>query len=281
MDTKAAKIEETVEKTPEQKLNTVGKGSQNVIEIDLLELSKEMLRHWIAILVLTVLGGVIAFCYSRFLITPQYESTATMYILTKETTLASLADLQIGTQLTNDYQVVVTNRTVLEQTIDALDLGDALTYETLKGKIKTDNPSNTRMLQITATHPDPQTAMDIANTVSLKASEFIADMMEITPPKVIEKAVLPTQKSCPSNGKNALIGALIGFFLATAFITVRMVLNDAVKSEEDVEKYLQLTVLASLPDRSEGKSGEMADDKRDKLKQSRKKKSGWDWIQKQ
>lgn len=254
--------------------------SDGTIEIDLLELSKEMLRHWVAILLITVLGGVIAFCYSRFFITPQYESTATMYILTKETTLASLADLQIGTQLTNDYQVVVTNRTVLEHTIDALGLGDSLTYGTLKGKIKTDNPSNTRMLQITATHPDPKLAMDIANTVAEKASDFIADMMEITPPKVIEKAVLPTQKASPSNGRNAAIGALIGFLLAAAYITVRQILNDAVKSEEDVEKYLQLTVLASLPDRSEGKAGKREDDRREKLKQSRKKRSMWDQIQK-
>lgn len=77
-----------------------------------------------------------------------------------------------------------------------------------------------------------------------------------------------------------MIGALIGFLLTAAYITVRQILNDAVKSEEDVEKYLQLTVLASLPDRSEGKAGKREDDRREKLKQSRKKRSMWDQIQK-
>ncbi len=251
-------------------------------EIDLLEMGRYLLRYWYIIVVSAVLCGTAAFCYSRFFITPQYESTATMYILTKETTLASLADLQIGSQLTNDYAVVVKNRTVLDKTIRELGIGEdgKVTYETLATTISTENPSNTRMLKITASNPDPQMAMDIANTVAKNASEFIADTMEIIPPKVIEKGVMAKTKSSPNNTRNALIGAAAGFALAGVLIVIKFLMNDAVTTEEDITKYLSLPVLASLPDRTEGGRDSRSDrkDKRSKLSQSRKRRSVLDRI---
>lgn len=220
--------------------------------IDLLELVRELRKNWLMIVVAVLAGGILAFTYSKLLITPQFESTATMYILTKETTLTSLADLQIGTQLTSDYKVVVTTRTVLQNTIDELGLTDELTYEDFEKKITVTNPASTRMLQLTVKDPDPVMARDLANALAQNASDFIADIMEITPPKIIETGIVPEKKSSPSNGKNALIGALIGFIITAGFVTVKFILNDSVTTEEDVRKYLELSVLASLPDRKEG-----------------------------
>ena len=82
--------------------------------------------------------------------------------------------------------------------------------------------------------------------------------------------MLPTEKSSPSNAKNAIIGALVGFLLVAGSIAVKIILNDAVTTEEDVSKYLGLSVLASLPDRSEGR-GKAKKDKKSRLRQSRKK----------
>jgi capsular polysaccharide biosynthesis protein len=76
-------------------------------EIDLMELFFELLNNWKVILISTVLVGVIAFVYSKFLITPQYESTSQLYVLSKSTSITSLADVQLGANLTNDYIVVV------------------------------------------------------------------------------------------------------------------------------------------------------------------------------
>ena len=81
------------------------------------------------------------------MITPQYSSTAMMYILSKETTLTSLADLQIGSQLTKDYKILVTSRPVLEGVIETLGLD--MKYEGLKGKISIGNPTDTRILSVT------------------------------------------------------------------------------------------------------------------------------------
>ena len=88
------------------------------IQIDLLEILYAF-RHRIWLILLAVLlGGLAAGIYTRTMITPTYTSTSMMYVISKETTLTSLADLQIGSQLTNDYRVVITSRPVLLEVID-------------------------------------------------------------------------------------------------------------------------------------------------------------------
>ena len=219
----------------------------DVMEIDLLELFGELRRHIVLILAATILGGALAGAFSKFMITPQYQSTAVMFVLSKDTTLTSLADLQIGSQLTQDYKVIVASRPVLERTIENLNLN--MNYQTLGSRISIANPSSTRILNITATDPDPARAKAIADMVAEVSSDYIADIMEMVPPKIIESGEIPTQKSSPRNGRNAMMGALIGLVLACGFVTLRMLLDDTVTDAEDVSKYLGLSVLASVPER--------------------------------
>lgn len=225
------------------------------IEIDLLELFMALKRKFWLILLITVLGGGIAGAFSKFVLTPQYTSTAMVYILSKETTLTSLADLQIGSQLTKDYAVIVTSRPVLEEVIE--NLGMNITYKDLKEKITIDNPKDTRILSISAEDPDPQMAKVIADEVAGTASSYIGDIMEMIPPKMIEDGEVPLEKTSPSNTKNALIGAFAGFALVCGIIVLEVLMNDTIRTEDDVDKYLDLTVLAMVPARK----GEIAEDK--------------------
>jgi capsular polysaccharide biosynthesis protein len=224
-------------------------------EIDLLEILLEFKKRIVVILAATILGGAIAAAYSFLALTPQYTSTAMMYILSKETTLTSLADLQIGSQLTKDYKVIVTSRPVLEEVVDQLDLD--ITYKTLKKKVTIDNPTDTRILSISATDPDPEMAKKIADQVATTSSEYIGDIMEMVPPKLIESGEIPTEKSSPSHSKNIMLGMIVGLVLMCGLITLEVVLNDTIRTEEDVAKHLGLTVLASVPERE----GEIAEDK--------------------
>jgi capsular polysaccharide biosynthesis protein len=218
-------------------------------EIDLLELLLEFKKRILVILAATLLGGVIAAAYSFLALTPQYTSTAMMYILSKETTLTSLADLQIGSQLTKDYKVIVTSRPVLEEVVDKLDLD--ITYKALKKKVTIDNPSDTRILSISATDSDPEMAKKIADQVANTSSEYIGDIMEMVPPKMIESGEIPTEKSSPSHSKNILLGMMVGLVLMCGLITLEVLLNDTIQTEDDVAKHLGLSVLASVPERED------------------------------
>ena len=238
------------------------------IEIDLLELLREFRRRiWIILGVIVLFGGV-AGAFIKFVLTPQFKSTAMVYILSKETTLTSLADLQIGSQLTKDYKIIVTSRRVLNQVIDEMELG--LTYKDLKEKVTIDNPQDTRILSISVEDPDPNMAKMIADKIATVSSDYIGDIMEMVPPKLIEEGEVPVLKSSPSNAKNALIGGLLGAVLICGLITVQVVMNDTIRTEEDVTKYLGLSVLASVPERE----GEKPEDKEAMISGKSKPKTG-------
>ena len=215
------------------------------VEIDLLQLFRALKKRILWIVGAGVIMGGAFGLFSKFAITPQYTSTSMVYILSKETTLTSLADLQIGSQLTEDYKVIVNSRPVLGEVIDSLALD--MSYEQLLAKISIGNPTDTRILTVTVTDPDPYRAKAIVDCVAETASDYIGEIMEMIPPKIIENGTVATRKTSPSNGKNAMLGALAGMVLVCGVIVIQVIMNDTVRTEEDVERYLGLSVLASVP----------------------------------
>jgi capsular polysaccharide biosynthesis protein len=214
-------------------------------EIDLMELFFEILNHWKVVLASAIFVGIIAFVYSKFLITPQYESTSQLYVLSKSTSITSLADIQMGSNLTNDYMVVVNGRPVVDQVV--ANLGLDMSYEKMVGKISLNNPSDSRILEITVKDSDPVLAKKIADEMAEVASAFIAEKMDQDPPSIIQYGYSDGEKVSPSVSRNTLLGLLIGAFLAIAVVVVIYLLNDTIMTQEDVEKKLGLNLLSAIP----------------------------------
>ena len=215
------------------------------IEIDLKELFFELLNNWVMIAVSTVLVALIAFCISKFIMVPQYQSTSELYVFAEGLDISNLTALQAGTNLTNDYIVIATDRPVLEQVIENLKLEED--YASLKGKIGIHNPSNSRILQITVTDADPNRAKAIADEVADVVSAFIKDKMKQDQPKVISYGYADGDAVSPNTLMNTVLGAAIGAFLAMAIVIISYLLNDTIMSAEDIERKLGMNVLGTLP----------------------------------
>ncbi len=222
-------------------------------EIDLVWIFYALLKRvWLIVIVAAVSACGMA-GYTYFKTEPTYTSTSTLLVLTKETTLTSLADLQIGSQLTKDYTILITSRPVLQKVIENLDL--KMTYKQLKGKVSISNPEDTRILTISVTTNNAKQAKKIVDELSKVSAEFVGDKMEVTPPKIIEEGEVSVFKIGPKISKSAMIGFLVGALLVCAIIVVLELLNDSVQSEEDVEKYLGIPTLASVPIRTVSRKG--------------------------
>lgn len=245
------------------------KNKNNEIEIDLGILFFEYLKRWPLILLSAVLAGAVGLFMSLFLMTPQYESTSELFVLSKSTSITSLADIQMGTNLTNDYMVVVNERPVLEQVIENLGIDE--TYQSLRGKVKPNNPTNSRILQITVTDSDPDRAKRIADGVAEVAAAFISEKMVQDPPTIISYGYADGNPVSPNTTRNAVIGVLLGLLLALAVITVQYLLNDTIESTEDVERKLGLNLLGTLPFEESERDLETKGTKKSKKK---KKKTG-------
>ena len=131
------------------------------LDIDLVELFYAILSRWTIILLTTVVLATLGYCYGRFVVTPVYSSNSALYVLSKSTSITSMADIQVGANLTNDYMVVIKGRPVLEQVIE--NLGLEMSYDTLKNKVSVTNESNTRILNISVRDHDIKLAKVIEN----------------------------------------------------------------------------------------------------------------------
>ncbi len=215
------------------------------IEIDLKELFFELLNNWVMIGISTVLVALIMFSISKFILVPQYQSTSELYVLSKSTSITTIADIQMGTNLTNDYIVVVTGRPVLEQVITNLDLD--VTYGALKSRVSISNPTNSRILDITVTDEDPEQAKLIADEIAKVGSAFIAEKMVQDPPTIIQQGYVNKNPVSPNILMNTILGAAIGAFLAMAIVIISYLMNDTIMSADDIERKLGLNVLGTLP----------------------------------
>lgn len=223
------------------------------IIIDFREIFYALKKRIVILAAAMAAGALLAGGITQFCMTPLYSSTATMLVNPKETETSTYSDLQMETQLTKDYSTLVTSRTVLQEVIDRLDLG--ISTGALNGAITIVNPEETRILEITVQYPDPEMAKKIVDELVTVSSAFIAEKMESDPPKTIEEGVVPQFQSSPSLKKNVAAGAAACLVLAAVIIVFPVVFDDTIKSEDDVEQYLGLSTLASIPDRQDYISG--------------------------
>lgn len=215
------------------------------IEIDLRELFFLLWKKVYLLLAVTVVGGLLFGIYSYYFVTPLYQSTSKLYIVNSSTeAMLSLTDLQIGTNLTKDYPILIKSRPVVEQVAENLKLD--MKYNELVGIVAVDYEDGTRIVNISITHPDKTLSMEIANEFALVAQKHIPEIMKTSEPSIVENAV-EGQKVSPHNFRNTLIGAMLGFVLCAGIIIILYVMDDSIKTVEDIEKYLDLNTLAAIP----------------------------------
>lgn len=219
----------------------------DVIEIDLQEIFMVLLHHlWEIILVGIVCAGI-GFVLSSYVVSPTYDSTTKIYILNRQSdTTITYSDVQLGSQLTKDYAQLVQSRYVLEQVIENLGLVNE-NYESLLNKISVTTPTDTRILSITVTDQNPMDAMNIANEIREVSAVHIKNVMDIEAVNVVETANFPDKKAGPSIMKWTVLCGAAGVFLLALILVLVFILDDTIKTSEDIEKYLGLSTLAMIP----------------------------------
>ena len=221
--------------------------SDDEIEIDLIELFMVLKSKLHIILLSGILAALLAFVGTKLLMTPMYTSVTKMYVLSRQDSSAGVtySDLQTGSQLTRDYAELVKSRPVLEQVIAVLNLD--MEPEDLAKNITVETPTDTRILSISVESDNPKEAKEIADTLRETVSSEIKEIMHAESVDTIEDGNLPKEPSSPSLKKNMVLGGALGVFLALAILIFIFLRDDTIKNPDDVEQYLGLNVLTSIP----------------------------------
>lgn len=241
------------------------------IEIDLGLLFRILLGKIWLIIISGLICGLSAFIVSNYILPEKFESTAQLYIINRQNEgVTTYTDIQTSTQLVKDYKVLVISRPVVEQVISNLNL--SVTTQELIKAVNVEIASDSRVLAISVKNNDPYVAKQIVDNLADVSSERICDVMQIDGVNIIEYGNIPTKQSSPDVLKITILGAALGLFAACAVIVVVHILDDSIKTTDDIEHFLEISTLALIPLSEAEYDGEGSDKKRKKRLSERRKK---------
>lgn len=225
-------------------------------EIDLREVVAELWSHGLIIFLVAMVFSILVFLFASFFITPQYTSETRVFILNRtdqNSGIINTQDLNTSTYLTQDILQLVTCRPVLENVITSLELN--MTTRQLEREISVSNPTDTRFIVIKVEDMDPYQAKAIADAVRVASAEQITEIMDIKAVNTVEEASMPISKSSPNTVRDAILGFIVGALAAIIGIGLNFIFNDTIKTPEDIERYLELSVLGIVPKEHEAAGG--------------------------
>lgn len=196
------------------------------------------------------LAAALATAYiSYFVLDRIYEANTTLYVINKKADdqpVITSNDLLVGQQLVKDYRELIKSRTVTTAVINELQL-NGMSSEHLAEKISVGSKNDTRIIEIKVQDIDPQRAARIADKVGEVFISKVIDLMKVENVSVVDRAQTSSTPVQPRPMMNVIVALLAGLMAAVGIIFLVEYLDDTIKTSEDVEKYLGLTVLGTIP----------------------------------
>ena len=214
-------------------------------EVDLREIISLLLHHIWIFAISALVGALLIGLGVKLFVPAKYTANATIYVFST-TSENSSQTLTYADRLTTDFQIIATTRTTIQMVIDELELNQTVAELKSENQIRVTNPTDSHMLRISVTNRDPAKAAQVANSLASVMCDQIAYIMKSERPQFVEPAVLGT-KTSPYVRRDALIGGIAAALIAVAVVLVRYFVNDTITTEEDVNRYLGLTILSSVP----------------------------------
>lgn len=216
--------------------------------IDLLEVLEIVRQHILVVILVTVLAAAAGFGVSRFLMVPQYEASALMIVNTRQDATANVTSDQINsaTKLVATYSIIIKSDTVLQQVIN--NLGLSLTYQELQDRVTVSAVDDTQVMQITVRSDNPEWARQVCEQITQISPDVILESVEAGSVKLISQAATNPDPVSPNVMRNTAVAGLLGLVLTLGVIILREMLDNKIKSEDDVRKYLELPVIGVIPD---------------------------------
>lgn len=217
----------------------------NIKNINIFEYVLEVIHRWYICVAVIVVSLAVSLVYSTLIVTPQYDSTAKLYVVNKETSTISSSDFSISTYLVNDFSEIILDRLVLDEV--AAQLGNKYTFSQLRSSLSVNIPQGTRIIAITARTPSASLSKQIVDTICRVAEQSLAEKIGLDRVTVISEGSFSKNSAVPNIQNNLLIALAISVCISLAVVFLIYLADNKISSSKDVEKYLDIKVLATIP----------------------------------
>lgn len=213
--------------------------------ISLKEIFEVIKKRLLMIISITLFAATAAAIISYFFLTPQYENSSQILVNQRNTESGQVtqADVRTNVELINTYSVIIKSPRILDIVIEELNLN--MTSSQLADKIQVNSAENSQVVTVTATDPDPVMATNLANATVQVFEREVPSLMNVDNVNILTEAMLPDNPSpvSPNPLLNIAIAVVLGMMVGVGLAFLLEYLDNTFKSEEDIEKHLQLPVL--------------------------------------
>lgn len=216
-------------------------------EIDLLELFRAVLKYIKLIIVLCIVFGLGGFLVTKFLITPTYTASTSIYLTPQ---INDTGSLDYNSQMANSKLVtnvvnLMTQNNIMSEVAKDVGLENA---SSVKKCISVTNESNTEIITVTATTTDPKLSKDIANDTVDTFINTMQKNLNVRNIEIVDKAKLSYIPSGPNIKKNTMMASLVGGVIGVGYAVLKFLLDNRLRTKEEAEKYLGIPVFAEFPE---------------------------------
>lgn len=219
-----------------------------VVKTELLEYLDIMRKRIWLVLVITTVAAIISGVYSIFVTTPVYEAKSSLIIGRTPNNQADniqYDDILMYQKLVKTYGELAKSRLVAKETIERLNY--SMTPEQLQLNLTVTAMGDTQILDIAIKDSDAIKSMELTNMLSKVFVEEVKSMMNTEDVKIMDEAQVPKFPVSPKVSLNIIIAAFLGFITSLGIIFLMEYLDKTIKTENDVAKYLGISLLASVP----------------------------------
>jgi capsular polysaccharide biosynthesis protein len=216
--------------------------------LDIREILFVLKKHLKFIIVLSIVCGIMGLMVSKFLLKPEYQADATLIVnaeQTQQSTTMTYDQVTTAQDLVNTYAVILTSDTILNQVISNLQLNT--TPAKLNNEISVTGVNDTQVIDISVKDHNPQVAAYIANEITKIAPNFIIKTVKAGSVEIISPAKINDNPVSPNIPLNSVISLIAGLIISVCISFLIQMLDNSFASEEDIQKYLGLTVLGVIP----------------------------------
>lgn len=220
-------------------------------ELDLKELFEMFWNKKIKIILIVAIFTVIGIIYTMTFVTPKYTSWTTLVLAGQEKNDAdksetiTTTDITLNSKLIATYSELVTSTNVVRQVIS--NLGISIDEGTLKKNISVTAREGTDVIEISVTDQNPTYAMKIANEIAKVFMEQVSEIYNISNIHVVDQAEEPETPSNVNHVRDVIIFAFVGIVASVIYVLIANMLDNTVKTREEVERMFKLPVIAEIP----------------------------------
>lgn len=225
-------------------------------EINLKELWEYFVSKLYIVIIVLMVAILVSNIYILFLQTPLYKSTATLVLTRAEssdTTSITQNDVNLNQKLVGTYSEIIKSRRILNKVIKNLKIDT--TWDKLQKNVSVKNKADTELITITVVSDDSKIAPSIANEIADVFSDDIVTIYNIQNVSIIDYAIESERPYNINYTKQTAIAFVAGLVISCAIIFVMFYFDTTIKSSEEIEEKLGVTVLGSVPMHGKKKGG--------------------------